>query len=171
MGNCCCPCGSKTADTNSSTTSSDVSSACSSAPGISKTNFGNTTFWARSRVSGYSQLQISTAKKTPKSKSSRTNVSSKTCVNGGILPAPHLKIYSFADMKAATNKFRSNMILGAGGFGAVFQGWINHETLAPSNSACRMKVAIKKLNSDGSQGFEQWQEVLPYFLGTCGSKF
>lgn len=169
--------------------------------GISRTNnFSNTTFWAKSRTSGYSQLQLPGAKsedtkllynsyyyvfkilerktitayvehvlhiETPKSKSSRTNVSSSVGY-GGILPAPNLKIYSFADMMAATKKFRSDMILGTGGFGTVFKGWVNQETLAPSNSACRMTVAIKKLNSESLQGFEQWQVLssrhCSYFL-------
>nr|GMC57327.1 probable serine/threonine-protein kinase Cx32, chloroplastic [Ipomoea batatas] len=148
MGNWCSLCGSNTADANSTTTSSSISSLSSSSSTPGTTFFHSKTPNGKSSSGGYSQF---TSVRT-------TNVSSKTCVNGGILPAANLKIYSFADMKAATNKFRSNMILGAGGFGAVFQGWINHETLAPSNSACRMKVAIKKLNSDGSQGFEQWQE-------------
>ncbi|XP_019172241.1 PREDICTED: probable serine/threonine-protein kinase Cx32, chloroplastic [Ipomoea nil] len=174
MGNICCLCGSKAADTKSTTSSSsNISSPSSSAPGISRTNnYGNTTFWAKSRTSGYSQL--SGAMKTPKTKSSsqlsrvvRIGDLDGICVKRGseqCLPSPNLKKYSFADLKAATNKFGSDMILGSGGFGTVFKGWVNGKTLTPSKSLCRMCVAIKKLNSDGFQGFKEWQSEVN-FLG------
>ncbi|XP_031109573.1 probable serine/threonine-protein kinase PIX13 [Ipomoea triloba] len=170
MGNCCSLCGSNTADANSTTTSSSISSlsSSSSTPGISECN---TSSWVTSRTSGYSQL--SGAIKTPNGKSSSGGYSQFTsvrtgdsdiCVKGEIFPVSNLKIYSFGDMKAATNKFRQDTILGSGGFGTVYKGWVNGKTLAPSKYANRMCVAIKKLSPDGSQGFEQWQSEVN-FLG------
>ncbi|KAL0396107.1 UNVERIFIED_CONTAM: putative serine/threonine-protein kinase PIX13 [Sesamum calycinum] len=39
---------------------------------------------------------------------------------GEILPTPNLKIYSFSDLRNATRSFKSDMVLGVGGFGTVY---------------------------------------------------
>nr|GMC62549.1 probable serine/threonine-protein kinase PIX13 [Ipomoea batatas] len=49
------------------------------------------------------------------------------------------------------------MVLGTGGFGTVFKGWVDENTLAPSKPGSGMIVAIKKLNPGSLQGFEEWQ--------------
>ncbi|KAJ0040726.1 hypothetical protein Pint_28703 [Pistacia integerrima] len=68
--------------------------------------------------------------------------------NGQILETPNLKVFSFADLKVATKNFKSDTLLGEGGFGKVFKGWIDEKTLAPSKSGIGMVVAIKKLNPE-----------------------
>ncbi|KAL3527292.1 hypothetical protein ACH5RR_011948 [Cinchona calisaya] len=83
---------------------------------------------------------------------------------GEILSAPNLKVYSFADLKSSTRNFRSDTVLGIGGFGTVFKGWVDEKTLAPSKFGNGMIVAIKKLNSESTQGFEEWQSEVN-FLG------
>lgn len=82
--------------------------------------------------------------------------------NGQILPAPNLRIFSFAELKTATKNFRPDMVLGEGGFGKVFKGWIDEKALGKSGSATL--VAVKKLNSESLQGFEEWQSEVN-FLG------
>ncbi|MBA0782750.1 hypothetical protein Gotri_000579 [Gossypium trilobum] len=82
--------------------------------------------------------------------------------NGQILPAPNLRIFSFAELKTATKNFRPDMVLGEGGFGQVFKGWIGEKALGKSGSATL--VAVKKLNSESLQGFEEWQSEVN-FLG------
>ncbi|MBA0631724.1 hypothetical protein Godav_000569 [Gossypium davidsonii] len=82
--------------------------------------------------------------------------------NGQILPAPNLRIFSFAELKTATKNFRPDMVLGEGGFGQVFKGWIDEKALGKSGSATL--VAVKKLNSESLQGFEEWQSEV-HFLG------
>ncbi|MBA0727429.1 hypothetical protein Golax_000417 [Gossypium laxum] len=82
--------------------------------------------------------------------------------NGQILPAPNLRIFSFAELKTATKNFRPDMVLGEGGFGQVFKGWIDEKALGKSGSATL--VAVKKLNSESLQGFEEWQSEVN-FLG------
>ncbi|CAI9110497.1 OLC1v1010542C1 [Oldenlandia corymbosa var. corymbosa] len=73
-------------------------------------------------------------------------------------------MYSFSDMKSATKNFKSDTVLGVGGFGTVFKGWVDEKTLAPSKFGSGMMVAIKKLNSESMQGFEEWQSEVN-FLG------
>ncbi|RWR78516.1 Concanavalin A-like protein lectin/glucanase, subgroup [Cinnamomum micranthum f. kanehirae] len=78
--------------------------------------------------------------------------------NGQILPiTPTLKIFSFAELKKATSKFSPDTLLGEGGFGRVFKGWINEKTFAPTKAGRGMAIAVKKLNPESRQGHEEWQ--------------
>ncbi|KAL2551210.1 Protein kinase superfamily protein [Forsythia ovata] len=90
--------------------------------------------------------------------------SDDTSVSGEILPMPNLKNYTFADLKKATKNFKSDRVLGVGGFGTVFKGWVDSKTLSPSKIGTGMIVAIKKLNPESTQGFEEWQSEVN-FLG------
>ncbi|KAL8168318.1 hypothetical protein V2J09_009817 [Rumex salicifolius] len=66
---------------------------------------------------------------------------------------PTLKIFSFLELQVATKDFDVDNVLGVGGFGKVYRGWID----LPSKPESKTVVAIKKLNSQSIQGFEQWQ--------------
>ncbi|KAG6385858.1 hypothetical protein SASPL_154741 [Salvia splendens] len=79
-------------------------------------------------------------------------------VSGDIVPTPNLKVYSFSDLKNATRSFKSDMVLGVGGFGTVYKGWVDEKSLQPSKQGTGMMVAIKKLNPQSMQGFEEWQK-------------
>jgi hypothetical protein len=68
-----------------------------------------------------------------------------------------LKEFSLADLKTATRNFKTDSLLGEGGFGKVFKGWMDEKTLTPSKVGTGMVVAIKKLNSESVQGFQEWQ--------------
>lgn len=85
-------------------------------------------------------------------------------LNGEILETPNLKVFSFSDLKSATKNFKSDNLLGEGGFGKVYKGWVDEKTLAPSKMGSGMVVAIKKLNPESVQGFDQWQSEVN-FLG------
>ncbi|XVF67143.1 hypothetical protein PTKIN_Ptkin10aG0096900 [Pterospermum kingtungense] len=54
------------------------------------------------------------------------------------------------------------MVLGEGGFGKVFKGWLDEK--APGKSGSGTLIAVKKLNSESMQGFEEWQSEVN-FLG------
>jgi hypothetical protein len=77
--------------------------------------------------------------------------------DGEILETPNLKEFSLADLKTATRNFKTDSVLGEGGFGKVFKGWMDEKTLTPSKVGTGMVVAIKKLNSESVQGFQEWQ--------------
>lgn len=76
---------------------------------------------------------------------------------GEILPTPSLKVFSFSDMKTATKGFKSDTVLGVGGFGTVYKGWVDENTLEPCKVGTGMVVAVKKLNHESVQGFQEWQ--------------
>lgn len=78
---------------------------------------------------------------------------------GEILPSAHMKIYSYSDLKSATRNFKPDMVLGVGGFGTVYKGWVDEKTLEPSKLGTGVIVAVKKLNSGSVQGFDEWQVI------------
>ncbi|RWV95356.1 hypothetical protein GW17_00042024, partial [Ensete ventricosum] len=85
---------------------------------------------------------------------------------GGALPTPrtereilssaNLKAFTFSDLKSATRNFRTDSLIGEGGFGCVYKGWIDEQSLAPSRPGSGMVVAIKKLKPEGFQGHKEW---------------
>ena len=77
--------------------------------------------------------------------------------SGQILASPNLKVYSFADLVTATKNFKPESMLGQGGFGKVYRGWIDAKTLLPSKAASGMIVAVKRLNSESVQGYSEWR--------------
>ncbi|RRT57557.1 hypothetical protein B296_00014104 [Ensete ventricosum] len=76
---------------------------------------------------------------------------------GRILEVPNLRVFTFAEMKTATRNFKHDKVLGEGGFGIVYKGWVDEKTLNPAKSGLGMVVAVKKLNHESVQGLEQWQ--------------
>ena len=84
--------------------------------------------------------------------------------SGELLDKPNLKVFTFAELKCATKNFRPEILLGEGGFGKVYKGWIDEKTnVSNSKNGLKIPVAIKKLNSGSMQGFEEWQ-VINFFL-------
>lgn len=67
-----------------------------------------------------------------------------------------LKSFSFSDLKNATKNFRSESLLGEGGFGWVFKGWIDANTFAPTKPGTGLVVAIKRLKRESFQGHKEW---------------
>ncbi|KAK1384240.1 putative serine/threonine-protein kinase PIX13 [Heracleum sosnowskyi] len=97
--------------------------------------------------------------------SSSSSSSAETRVGQILPPPPSLKVYSFSDMKTATKGFKSDSVLGVGGFGTVYKGWVDDSTLQPCKVGTGMLVAVKKLNHESVQGFQEWQSEVN-FLGS-----
>ncbi|CAL0313149.1 unnamed protein product [Lupinus luteus] len=70
--------------------------------------------------------------------------------------ASRLRKFSFNDLKFATRNFRPESLLGEGGFGCVFKGWIEENGTAPVKPGTGLTVAVKTLNHDGLQGHKEW---------------
>lgn len=82
--------------------------------------------------------------------------------HGQILPSSNLREYSLAELKAATKNFRAEAMLGEGGFGKVYKGWLEEKGYGRKGNS--MVIAVKKLKSDSLQGIEEWQSEVA-FLG------
>ncbi|KAJ8543857.1 hypothetical protein K7X08_025475 [Anisodus acutangulus] len=74
----------------------------------------------------------------------------------------NLKSFTFNDLKNATRNFRADSLLGEGGFGYVFKGWIDENTLAPCKPGMGMVVAVKKLKPESFQGHREWLAEINY---------
>ncbi|KAL2479616.1 putative receptor-like protein kinase [Abeliophyllum distichum] len=72
--------------------------------------------------------------------------------------------FTFQELKAATGSFRPDSILGEGGFGYVFKGWIEENGTAPAKPGSGTTVAVKSLKPDGVQGHREWVAEVD-FLG------
>ncbi|CAN7044357.1 hypothetical protein IGI04_007939 [Brassica rapa subsp. trilocularis] len=110
------------------------------------------------------------------SKTSRSTVPSSLSINsyssleslptprteGEILSSPNLKAFTFSELKSATRNFRPDSLLGEGGFGYVFKGWIDGTTLTASKPGSGIVVAVKKLKTEGFQGHKEWLTEVNY---------
>lgn len=70
--------------------------------------------------------------------------------------ASQLRKFAFNELKSATRNFRPESLLGEGGFGCVFKGWIEENGTAPVKPGTGLTVAVKTLNHDGLQGHKEW---------------
>ncbi|KAL6963594.1 putative serine/threonine-protein kinase pix13 [Sarracenia purpurea var. burkii] len=132
------------------TQSPDSTAQFSSSVAISQTT-SNTISSDGSNISGNSRFSAASG-------------SDEAYPNGQILPTPNLRIFSFLELKNATKNFRADTVLGEGGFGKVYKGWLDEKVISKNNSGAGSAVAVKKLNSESMQGFEEWQSEVN-FLG------
>lgn len=70
--------------------------------------------------------------------------------------ASQLRKFTYNELKLATRNFRPDSLLGEGGFGCVFKGWINENGSTPVKPGTGLTVAVKTLNHDGLQGHKEW---------------
>lgn len=75
-----------------------------------------------------------------------------------------LRKFSYGDLKVATRNFRPDSLLGEGGFGCVFKGWVDEYSTAPVKPGTGLTVAVKILNPNSLQGHNEWLAEV-YFLG------
>ncbi|KAE8732295.1 putative serine/threonine-protein kinase NAK [Hibiscus syriacus] len=58
--------------------------------------------------------------------------------------------------------FRPDSVLGEGGFGSVFKGWIDENSFAASKPGTGLVIAVKRLNQEGFQGHKEWLAEVNY---------
>lgn len=76
--------------------------------------------------------------------------------------SPNVRPFSFMELKNATRNFRPDSLLGEGGFGYVFKGWIDEFTHLASKPGSGMVIAVKKLKPEGFQGHKEWLTEVTY---------
>ncbi|XP_010471786.1 PREDICTED: probable serine/threonine-protein kinase NAK [Camelina sativa] len=84
-------------------------------------------------------------------------IGKKAVPPSGKIVTPNLKMFTLVELKTATKNFRPESVIGEGGFGQVFKGWVDDKTLAPSRAGVGIPVAVKKSNPDSEQGLHEWQ--------------
>jgi hypothetical protein len=76
----------------------------------------------------------------------------------------NVHIFTYQELRLATKQFRPDFILGEGGFGHVYKGWIDEHTYTAAKPGSGMVVAVKRLKPEGFQGHKEWL-VSVCFLG------
>ncbi|KAJ0101872.1 hypothetical protein Patl1_06399 [Pistacia atlantica] len=95
--------------------------------------------------------------------SSKVSSVSVPRTEGEILQSSNLKSFSFNELRTATRNFRPDSVLGEGGFGSVFKGWIDEHTFAATKPGTGIVIAVKRLNQEGFQGHQEWLVRGSYF--------
>lgn len=70
------------------------------------------------------------------------------------LQSSNLKRFSINDLSKATNNFDS--VLGEGGFGRVYKGWVKENTFAAAKWGTGLGIAVKTLHGNSKQGYREW---------------
>ncbi|KAK7262465.1 hypothetical protein RJT34_30038 [Clitoria ternatea] len=86
---------------------------------------------------------------------------------GEILQSSNLKTFSLTELTAATRNFRPNSVLGEGGFGSVFKGWIDGHSLSAAKPGTGIVVAVKRLSQDSLQGHKEELAEVNYLGQFC----
>ncbi|XP_057851810.1 probable serine/threonine-protein kinase PBL8 isoform X2 [Cryptomeria japonica] len=119
------------------------------------------------------QTEFTIQPQSPEKVKKSTSIASETSNGGSIPPTPrgvedlrqnsgsNVLVFTYNELKLSTKNFRSDHVLGQGGFGIVYKGHID-ENVRPGLKA--LSVAVKVLNQEGLQGHREWlAEVI--FLG------
>ncbi|KAL1355104.1 hypothetical protein HN51_007139 [Arachis hypogaea] len=136
-----------------------MGSCISSRPKVDNSVSGTTTHDAESKsTSDTSRDQRSepTAPVVSSTTTSNASSSSTSKLEEELKVASRLRKFSFNDLKLATRNFRPESLLGEGGFGCVFKGWVEENGTAPVKPGTGLTVAVKTLNHDGLQGHKEW---------------
>lgn len=96
------------------------------------------------------------------SRNSSSSIPITSRSEGEILQSSNLKSFSYSELKTATRNFRPDSILGEGGFGSVFKGWIDEHSLVATKPGTGIVIAVKRLKKDGSQGHREWLAEINY---------
>eukprot|EP00850_Spirogloea_muscicola_P011352 SM000070S21318 [mRNA] locus=s70:270366:272397:- [translate_table: standard] len=67
-----------------------------------------------------------------------------------------LRVFSFAELRAATRNFDKACRIGEGGFGVVYKAWIDGADASGRGLSAGKLVAVKQLDPEGVQGHAEW---------------
>nr|ABA91216.1 hypothetical protein LOC_Os11g02860 [Oryza sativa Japonica Group] len=73
--------------------------------------------------------------------------------------------FTLFELETITKNFRADYVLGEGGFGTVYKGYIDENVRVGLKS---LPVAVKVLTKDGHQGHREWLELMAARSGQSG---
>ncbi|KAG5247637.1 serine/threonine-protein kinase [Salix suchowensis] len=140
-----------------------IGSCISSRTRVDSSTSGSSTQYAESKsANDTSRDQPAVQVGSSSSTSNVESASSTPNIGEELKVSSQLRKFSFNELKSATRNFRPESILGEGGFGCVFKGWINENGTAPVKLGTGLSVAVKTLNHDGLQGHKEWLAEVNY---------
>ncbi|XP_027348159.1 probable serine/threonine-protein kinase PBL10 [Abrus precatorius] len=81
---------------------------------------------------------------------------------GIVLEACKLKCFTYDVLKNATQKFNCQNLIGRGGFGDVYKGYLTYSTMDAARSNEGFPIAVKIIRRQGAQGDETWLNEVTY---------
>ncbi|XP_058008833.1 probable serine/threonine-protein kinase PBL11 [Hevea brasiliensis] len=82
---------------------------------------------------------------------------------GEVFYSHKLNCFCYSVLKSATQKFSAKNLIGQGGFGDVYKGYINLCTMdAAKPSDGGIAVAVKRLRSNRTQGHSEWENEMKF---------
>jgi interleukin-1 receptor-associated kinase 1 len=76
----------------------------------------------------------------------------------GALDNSKLRDFTYEELRAATFNFSMNLLIGRGGFGDVYKGWLQEQM--PSKGARNRPIAVKRLSGRSLQGYLEFTVCL-----------
>eukprot|EP00268_Persea_americana_P012434 TRINITY_DN15249_c0_g1_i6.p1 TRINITY_DN15249_c0_g1~~TRINITY_DN15249_c0_g1_i6.p1 ORF type:complete len:425 (-),score=79.35 TRINITY_DN15249_c0_g1_i6:236-1510(-) len=113
---------------------------------------------------GRDQLVVPVVSSTTTTASNGESGTSTPRIAEDLKVASQLRRFTFGDLRHATRNFRPECLLGEGGFGRVYKGWIDEGGIVPVRPGGGLSVAVKILNHGGLQGHREWLAEVS-FLG------
>lgn len=81
-----------------------------------------------------------------------------------VLQSSKLRSFTFNVLSVATRDFHPDSKLGEGGFGSVYEGWVDKNTFAVAKWGSGLVIAVKRLNRESTQGYQQWLVSIKLFF-------
>jgi interleukin-1 receptor-associated kinase 1 len=76
----------------------------------------------------------------------------------GALDNSKLRDFTYEELREATFNFSMNLLIGRGGFGNVYKGWLKEQM--PSKGARNRAIAVKRLSGHSRQGYLEFTVCL-----------
>jgi interleukin-1 receptor-associated kinase 1 len=89
---------------------------------------------------------------------SNATLSGENNVILGALDNSKLRDFTYEELRAATFNFSMNLLIGRGGFGNVYKGWLKEQM--PSKGARNRAIAVQRLSGRSRQGYLEFTVCL-----------
>jgi hypothetical protein len=86
-------------------------------------------------------------------------VDDRSIACGGQIVSP--KNFTLEELRSVTRNFSTDMVIGEGGYGRVYKGWINNDNFKGSRVNDRICVAVKRCSPKSRHDFTEWKVCIP----------